>query len=263
MSTTTPSPGKIRCEIQGNTASIYFDHPQAYNAMTKGMYEGLRDICLDIAKKPEIRVAILRGVGGKSFVSGSDIAQFTSFVDGQDGVEYEVFIDSCFKPLQMLNIPTIAVIEGLAVGGGLVVASSCDFRIATPEARFGVPIAKTLGNCVSPMNMAWLVAHLGYNVMRRMLLLAEFIPASELLASGYIYKTVAASELDQLSNDLARKLSALAPLTQKSAKHVLARLINHGLPNGDDLTSECYGSLDFKEGVQAFLAGKAPKWQGK
>jgi enoyl-CoA hydratase/carnithine racemase len=163
----------------------------------------------------------------------------------------------------MLPIPTIAVIDGMAVGGGLAIASCCDFRISTPDARFGVPIAKTLGNCLSAGNVAWLVAHLGVNIVKRMLLLAELVSAPELLKQGYLLATYPAEALEHEANQLAERLMKLAPITQKSSKQTLVRIIKNNLPDCSDLIRECYGSKDFKNGVAAFLDGKPPTWTGK
>jgi enoyl-CoA hydratase/carnithine racemase len=253
---------QVSLEIRGNVAHITFDHVAARNAMTVGMYQSLKSICEDIAKNPKIRVAILRGAGGKSFISGSDIAQFASFKDGQDGIRYEEGIDDYLGPLATLPIPTIAVVDGMAVGGGLAIASCCDFRISTPDAKFGVPIAKTLGNCLSAANVAWLVAHLGINIVKRMLLLAEMIPAKELLQQGYLLATYDQEQLGQEAVNLAERLSKLAPITQKSSKLVLARLIKNNLPDCSDLISETYGSNDFQNGVASFLKGEPPIWTG-
>ena len=253
---------QVVLETQGNIAYITFDHVAARNAMTVGMYQSLKSICEDIAKNPKIRVAILRGSGGKSFISGSDIAQFASFKHGHDGIRYEEGIDDYLGPLATLPIPTIAVIDAMAVGGGLAIASCCDFRISTPEAKFGVPIAKTLGNCLSAANVAWLFAHLGINIVKRMLLLAEMIPAKELLQQGYLLATYEQEQLGQEAVNLAERLSKLAPITQKSSKLVLARLIKNNLPDCSDLISETYGSNDFKNGVASFLKGKPPIWTG-
>jgi enoyl-CoA hydratase len=253
---------QVSLEVRGNDAHITFDHVAARNAMTVGMYQSLKSICEDIAKSPELRVAIFRGAGGKSFVSGSDIAQFSTFKGGQDGVRYEQGIDDYLAPLATLPIPTIAVIDGMAVGGGLAIASCCDFRISTPDAKFGVPIAKTLGNCLSAGNIAWLVAHLNINIVKRMLLLAEMVSAQELLKHGYLLATHEQDQLGHEANKLADRLSKLAPITQKSSKLVLARLIKSQLPDCNDLISETYGSNDFKGGVAAFLQGHSPIWTG-
>jgi enoyl-CoA hydratase/carnithine racemase len=205
----------------------------------------------------------LRGAGGKSFVAGSDIAQFADFQSGQDGIHYEERIDQYLTPLAMLPIPTIAVIEGMAVGGGLAIATCCDFRIATPDTRFGVPIAKTLGNCLSASNLAWLVSHLGVPIVKRMLLLAEMISAPELLKQGYLLKICEPQDLDQEIHALAERLASLAPITQKSSKLMLARQIANQATNCQDLISETYASADFKHGVTSFLSGVAPRWTGK
>jgi enoyl-CoA hydratase/carnithine racemase len=254
---------QVTLELRDQFACITFDHVAARNAMTVGMYQSLKTICQDIAKNPSIRVAILRGAGDKSFVSGSDIAQFASFTSGQDGVRYEEGIDDYLSPLALLPIPTIAVIDGMAVGGGLAIASCCDFRISTPDAKFGVPIARTLGNCLSAGNIAWLVAHLGINLVKRMLLLAELIPAEQLLKQGYLLATYEQADLTKEADALAKKLSVLAPITQKSSKLTLARLLRNQLPDCTDLISETYGSADFKNGVASFLKGEPPAWAGK
>jgi enoyl-CoA hydratase len=254
---------EVRLELRNGMAYITFDHILARNAMTVGMYQSLKTICEDLTKNPAVRVAILRGAGGKSFVSGSDIAQFANFQDGNDGIRYEQGIDVYLTPLAMLPFPTIAVIDGMAVGGGLAIASCCDFRIATPDARFGVPIAKTLGNCLSAGNVAWLVAHLGMTIVKRMLLLAELVMAPELLKQGYLLATYPAEALESEANQLAERLMKLAPITQKSSKQILARIIKNNLPDCSDLIRECYGSEDFKNGVAAFLEGKPPVWAGK
>ena len=254
---------EVRLELRNDVAYIIFDHVAARNAMTVGMYQSLKSICEDLAKNPKAKVAILRGAGGKSFVSGSDIAQFSGFTSGEDGISYEEGIDQYLAPLATLPIPTIAVIDGMAVGGGLAIASCCDFRISTPDARFGVPIAKTLGNCLSAGNVAWLVAHLGVNIVKRMLLLAELVTAPELLKQGYLLATYPAENLELGANQLAERLMKLAPITQKTTKLTLARLIKNNLPDCSDLIRECYGSEDFKNGVSAFLDGKPPVWTGK
>ena len=254
---------EVRLELRNDVAYITFDHVAARNAMTVGMYQSLKSICEDLAKNPKAKVAILRGAGGKSFVSGSDIAQFSRFTSGEDGISYEEGIDQYLAPLATLPIPTIAVIDGMAVGGGLAIASCCDFRISTPDSRFGVPIAKTLGNCLSASNVAWLVAHLGVNIVKRMLLLAELVNAPELLKQGYLLATYPAENLEAEANQLAERLMTLAPMTQKSTKLTLARLIKNNLPDCSDLIRECYGSEDFKNGVSAFLDGKPAVWTGK
>ena len=246
--------------IDGNIAQITFNNPSARNAMTWPMYEELQGLCNDLAQKSEIRVVILRGTGDKAFVSGSDIEQFVGLKKDE---AYEQAVDRIFASLQELPMPTIAVIEGLAVGSGLLMATACDFRISTPQARFGIPVAKTLGNCLSPSNLNWICAHLGIPMVKKMLLCAELVMAPELLETGFLYQTADASEITEAANTLAKKLAALAPMTQKSSKLGIARLLRHNLPDCTDLMRETYNSQDFREGVNAFLEGRSPQWKGK
>ncbi|WP_062309038.1 enoyl-CoA hydratase/isomerase family protein [Polynucleobacter sinensis] len=256
----TSTPPSVDLAIDGALARITFNNPAARNALTWPMYEELQRICDNIAKDPEIRVAILRGAGDKAFVSGSDIQQF---VDLQENEAYEVAVDAIFHSLQHLPIPTIALIEGLAVGSGLLIATACDFRIATPDARFGIPVARTLGNCLSPSNLSWIAAHLGVPMVKRMLLTAELIKAPELLSNSYLYSTALPQDIQRDTEALAIKLAALAPITQKASKVTLARLMESNLPDCTELMRETYNSADFKEGVNAFLEGRSPQWIGK
>ena len=257
---TNPSPPYLDLTVDGNMAMVTFNNPVARNALTWPMYEELKRICDSLAQNPKIRVVIFRGAGDKAFVSGSDIQQF---VELKENEAYEVAVDHIFSSLQQLPMPTIAMIEGLAVGSGLLMATFCDFRISTPDARFGIPVAKTLGNCLSPSNLSWLTAHLGTPTVKKMLLTAELITAPELLASGYLYQTAESAEIQSVTNVLAQKLATLAPITQKASKLTLTRLLQSNLPDCTDLMRETYNSKDFREGVNAFLEGRPPQWIGK
>jgi enoyl-CoA hydratase/carnithine racemase len=257
---TQSTPPCLDLLINGNIAQITFNNPAARNAMTWQMYEDLKSICDDLAKKSEVRVVIFRGAGEKAFVSGSDIEQFVGLKKDE---AYEQAVDRIFKSLQELPIPTIAVIEGLAVGSGLLMATACDFRISTPDARFGIPVAKTLGNCLSPGNLAWISAHLGIPMVKKMLLTAELVRAPELLESGFLYQIVDSAAITEAADALAKKMAVLAPITQKSSKLGIARLLRSNLPDCTDLMRETYNSQDFREGVTAFLEGRPPKWTGK
>lgn len=254
--------GAVHLLIEGPIASVVFDRPQARNAMTWAMYERLMAICTQLQTNASVRVVTFRGAGGEAFVAGTDIAQFQHFKSGDDGVAYERQIDHCIGLLEALPMPTVALVEGWAIGGGLAIATACDFRIATVGAHFGVPIAKTLGNCLSVGNLARLTQALGVPRVKRMLLLAELLPADELLASGYLTAVCEAAQLDATAARLSGRLASLAPVTQAVSKEGLRRLVTHSLPEGDDLIHRCYGSDDFHEGVTAFVAKRNPAWTG-
>src|SRR5271165_542274 len=213
------SDGEVRYVRDGNVATIIFDRPAARNAMTWRMYEQLADACARMQREDGLRVAVFRGAGGKAFIAGTDIAQFQAFRGGEDGITYEEKMGMHLAAIEALPVPTLAVIEGFAIGGGLAIAACCDLRIATPGSRFGVPIARTLGNCLSMENYARLVAGFGASRAKRMLLLAENLVAEEALASGFLSEIVAAAELDRRVSELTERLTHHAPITTRARDH--------------------------------------------
>ncbi len=256
------SSGRVHLSISDGVASILIDRPEARNAMTWSMYEELAQICAQIATDPQIRVATFRGAGGEAFVAGTDIEQFHAFNSGEDGIAYEKKIDERIGQIERLPMPTVAIVEGWAIGGGFAISAACDFRIATPQASFGVPIARTLGNCLSIANTARVVAAFGVARAKRMLLLAETIGAEEAKDCGFVTEIADAAELDAKAQALCARLAKNAPVTMRVSKEAIRRVIAEGLPQGDDLIRACYGSRDFKIGVDAFLDKKKPVWTG-
>jgi enoyl-CoA hydratase/carnithine racemase len=229
------------------------------------MYEQLATHCRALAADGSAgaRVVVLRGAGGEAFVAGTDIAQFQQFSTGDDGVAYEARIDEGIRLVEQLPMPTVAVIEGWAVGGGLAIATACDFRLATPNARFGVPIARTLGNTLSALNLAKLRAAWGLQPVRRMLLLAQILGADAALACGFLEGVFPAEALDTEVASLCDRLGALAPVTQTVVKEALRRQTVQSVAETDDLVRLCYGSRDFREGVDAFVSRRPPGWTGE
>jgi enoyl-CoA hydratase len=263
VGTETVGEGATRLSIDGAVASVVFDRPAARNAMTWAMYEQLGAICDQLAATPAVRVVSFRGSGGQAFVAGTDIEQFKDFDEGAAGVAYEQRIDECMSRMDALPMPTVAIIEGWAVGGGLAIATACDIRIATPSARLGVPIARTLGNCLSISNLARLVAAFGRPRVQRMLIGAEILAAEEALACGYLAQLVQAEAIDAAAANLCARLAALAPVTQAVTKEGLRRLMLQHLPDAEDLILRAYGSHDFREGVNAFSEKRSPVWTGR
>ncbi|MBN8831876.1 MAG: enoyl-CoA hydratase/isomerase family protein, partial [Sphingomonadales bacterium] len=160
--------GRVRCETRDGVAHILFDNQRAYNALTNAMWHELADHCSRIAGDPDIRAVTCRGAGEKSFISGNDISGFLDFETGADGIAYEREVGACVEAVEQLPQPTIALVNGWAVGGGLAIAFACDFRIATSGSRFGSPIARTIGNCLSAKGYARILWHVGPALAKRM-----------------------------------------------------------------------------------------------
>lgn len=254
--------GTVRHERRGTAAFITFDRPAARNAMTWAMYEQLADVLDAVDRDRDVRVAVLRGAGG-CFVAGTDISQFADFATGDDGVAYERRLESVVARLERLRVPTIAVVEGHAMGGGLVLAAACDLRLCSPDARFGVPIARTVGNCLSMTNYARLVMQLGVPRTKQLLFTAEPLTASEALARDFVLEVAAPTELDERVEARCAQLAAMAPVTLRVTREAIARIVAAVAAEGDDLVRQAYESHDFHEGVAAFIARRAPRWEGR
>lgn len=254
--------GEVRVVRDGAVATILFDRPQARNAMTWPMYEGLAAACAELSADDGVRVTVLRGVGGKAFIAGTDIGQFEEFSSGEQGIAYEAKMEGYLAAIEALPMPTLAVVEGWAIGGGLAIAACCDLRIATPGTKFGVPIARTLGNCLSVANYARLLTALGQARAKRMLLMAENIAAEDALSAGFVMDIVDPAMLDRRIGEICERLGGNAPVTMRVTKEAMRRIQHAAIPEDEDLVRACYGSDDFHEGVKAFVAKRPPQWRG-
>jgi len=255
---------RLRLEQDGRIATLTFNRPEARNAMTFEMWEGLYDVCERLDKDPSVRVVILRGAGDKAFVSGTDISQFLAFKTKEDALTYEARTSRVLNRLAGMGKPTIAMIQGDAVGGGLFMALACDLRHAAPHARFGAPIARTLGNFVAPASLALLVATAGPIRARELVLTARLLDAAEAKSIGLVDQVHAAADLPARVRELAERVADLAPLTLAAAKEATRRTIARLAPTDlEDLILSCYLSQDFQEGVRAFLGKRKPEWQGR
>ena len=254
--------GTVRFERRDATAIITFDRPSARNAMTWSMYEQLEEALDRVESDADLRVVVLRGAGGH-FVAGTDIAQFAGFTSADEGVAYERRLESVLTKLESVPVATVAAVEGFAVGGGLALATACDLRICTPDARFGVPIAKTVGNCLSMANYARLVANLGAARTKALLFTADFMPAEEARTLGFVVGVIESNAFDAALIDLCARIATHAPVTLQVTREAVRRIVNHVASDGDDLVRQAYGSHDFHEGVAAFVAKRAPRWEGR
>ncbi len=265
MTPTTAPSGDILYELRDGVAFVTFNRPQARNAFTFQMYERLAEICAEINADRSIRAMVLTGAGGKAFAAGTDISQFRAFDRPEDALGYETRIDRVLSALETCRVPTIAAITGACTGGGAAIAGCCDLRIAAGNARFGLPIARTLGNCLSMSNYSRFAALIGPARLKEMIFTARLVEAPEALQIGLVSEVVAdPADLMSRAEDLARTVAGHAPLTLQASKEALRRLrptIPQG--QGEDLILMCYMSQDFREGIDAFLNKRSPDFKGE
>jgi enoyl-CoA hydratase len=259
-----PRTTDLRYERRGAVAILTFDRPDARNAMTWDMYQGLFDACEHVDADERVRVLVLRGAGDKAFVAGTDISQFRQFTTPQHALDYEKAQNRNIGRVEQVAKPTIAMIRGFAVGGGASIALACDLRIAATDARLGVPIARTLGNTLSINTLARIVQYIGPGRTKELLFTARLIDAREGAAAGVFNEVVEPDRLEARTFELAEQIAANAPLTIRSIKEGVRRLMEHvRLAEAEDLVQMAYQSEDFKEGIDAFLNKRPPQWRGR
>jgi enoyl-CoA hydratase len=255
--------GEVRVERDGAVVRLTFAREAARNAMTWRMYDQLEAACTAIAADDTVRVVVLRGAGDRAFIAGTDIGQFAGFTTGEDGLDYEARLEAIVGLVEALPQPTIAVVEGYAVGGGMMIASVCDLRICSTSAKFGMPIARTLGNCLSMANAARLARLLGPAHVKALLLRADAIDAATAAVSGLATEVHDPDHLDTRVDELVAQLLEQAPMTMWATKEALRRVTLADLPDGDDIVARAYGSADFREGQAAFVEKRPAVWRGR
>ncbi len=256
-------------EVRDGVGFVTFNRPQARNALTFAMYEGLAEICTTAADKgPEeggAKALVVSGAGDKAFAAGTDIAQFRDFKTPDDAIQYEQKIDRVLTAVERCPLPTVAALAGACTGGGAGIAAACDIRIAARDLKFGFPIARTLGNCLSAMNLARLSALMGAGRAREVIFTSRLVGAEEAFAAGLVTELLDdKAALEARAAELAAQLAGQAPLTLRATKEALRRLTAAAAAVEDeDLIVMCYTSADFREGLEAFLAKRKPEWKGR
>lgn len=246
---------ELQIQRRDGVVEVTFNRPERRNAFTSSMYAGMRELCDELAEDTSVRVLVLRGAGGKAFAAGNEISDFLD----QDAVAYEESIRALLVALFELPQVTIAAVEGACVGGGLAVATHCDLRIATPESRFGYPIARTLGNALSASILYRCAAVFGESLTREMLLTSRLTTADRAYAVGAVMSVV--DDLDTELDDVVSGLLAASGVTMRATKaQLFARAeVLEAPPSFDSaMLAEIYRGPDFAEGVRAFLAKEKP-----
>jgi enoyl-CoA hydratase/carnithine racemase len=263
MNDTASLEADLLYEVRDGIGRITFNRPQARNSLTFGMYERLAEICANAGKDASLKALVLTGAGDKAFASGTDINQFRAFKTPQDAIDYETRIDRILSSLEQCRVPTIAAINGVCAGGGAGIAACCDIRIGTKTAKFGFPIARTLGNCLSMSNLGRLSALIGAARLKEIIFTARLIEAAEAVGLGLLNEVVEdGAALARRADELARLVASHAPLTLRATKQALLRM-RPETREDEDLILMCYQSRDFREGMDAFLGKRQPQWTGQ
>lgn len=256
---------ELLIERDGPVATLTLNRPEKRNALTFEMYAGVAEFCRSAARDNDIKAVIVRGAGEKAFAAGTDISLFRDFKGAGDGLAYEKKMDAILSEIEACPKPIIAAIAGACTGGGAAIAGLCDIRLATRDMRFGFPIARTLGNCLSIASLQRMSALLGVARTKDLILTSRLIEAEEALRIGLVSELF--DEADALfarANELAREIATFAPLTLRATKEMFARMsAAEPVIEDDDLIAMCYASEDFHEGLEAFLAKRKANWSGK
>ena len=252
-------------EVRDGVAYVTFNRPQARNALTFAMYERLAQVCDGANTDRSIRAILITGGGDKAFAAGTDISQFRAFDKEEDALQYEARIDRVMNAIEGCRVPTIAAIHGACTGGGASIAACCDLRIASRDMKYGFPVARTLGNCLSLASYNRLVYLVGPALVKDIVFRARLIEAEEAFSRGLVMELADSQEaLLKKAEEIARLVASHAPLTLQATKEAVLRLrpkIEHG--SGNDLVLMCYMSQDFREGMEAFLNKRKPVWKGR
>ncbi len=263
MSSPRPAEAEILYEIRDRIGHVTFNRPAARNALTFAMYDALAQIC-EGASQDTVRALVLCGAGDQAFAAGTDISQFRTFSTPDDAIAYERRIDRTLSAIEACQVPTIAAISGACTGGGAAIAAVCDLRIASADAKFGLPIARTLGNCLSMENYARLAGLIGAARLKEMIFLARLIDAPEAKSIGLVSEVLPdRAALLARAQAMAQTVAEHAPLTLRVTKEALRRIGRLSRIDAQALMLTCYQSRDFREGMEAFLAKRKPVWQGK
>lgn len=252
-------------EVRDGVGWVTLNRPHARNALTFEMYERLADICNSMPTDGTVHALVIKGAGEKAFAAGTDISLFHDFNTPEQGLAYERTSEKQFQAYENCPVPVIAAISGACTGGGAAIAACADMRFATESLKFGFPISKTLGNCLSVRTLSRCVKHIGEARTKDLIISSRLIRADEAKHIGLVNEVLPDhAALMARVTEFAVGLKDHAPLTMQATKVLLKRLFEEG-PDAkdDDWVAKVYSSADFKEGREAFLEKRKPVWQAK
>lgn len=257
---------RMRASVDGAIGWIVFNNPERHNALSRDMWEAIPRLIETHAGDLAVRVIVLRGAGDRAFVSGADISEFeTERATPEAVARYDALVEHATNVLATCPRPTVAMIRGHCMGGGLAVALSCDLRLAAADAGFAIPAAR-LGVGYRAAGLKTLVDMVGPAFAKEIIITARRFDAEEAAAMGLVNRVVPVGELDALVEDYARRIAENAPLTIEATKRIVAELMRPGGPDHaacDALVERCFKSEDYVEGRRAFMAKRKPEFRGR
>lgn len=261
----TDQTDELLYRVEGRTGIVTLNRPAQRNALTFAMYHGLADICRDAPAADNLAAIVIEGAGDKAFAAGTDIAQFREFNTPKHAHDYETRMTGVLETVERCPVPTIAAIHGACTGGGAGIAAACDIRLGAEDLRFGFPIARTLGNCLSIDNLSRLETLLGAARTKEIIFTSRLVEADEALSAGLVSELHAdKAAVVARALEMAEAMAGFAPLTLRATKEGLRRLrVARTQVDDADLVELCYMSDDFREGLDAFLTKRKPQWKGR
>lgn len=261
------STDKMLAEKQGHIGRMIFNNPERHNAVSLEMWDAAAEILADFAADPNIRVVVLAGAGGKSFVSGADISKFEKERGSHEAVEhYNARVARAYESVNYFPKPTIAEVNGYCIGGGLGLAVSCDLRFCSAKSKFGLPAAK-LGLGYGYDALKRLVDAIGPGAARDITFTGRQVDSEEALRIGLVQKIVAEEDLTGFVTEYANSIAANAPLTVKSMKYIVNETLKaepeKDLVHCQALVDAAFASDDYKEGRLAFMEKRKPQFHGR
>ncbi len=263
---TNESSPQVRLDIRGPLAWVALDNPARRNALSAAMWRAIPEIVRKIEDDGAVKAAVWRGAGGEAFSAGADISEFETARSGENIKTYDALNHAAFEALANCAKPTIAMIHGFCLGGGLGLALACDLRVASDKAVFAIPAAK-LGLGYNPRWLRSLLAAVSPARAKEILFTARRHASAEALAMGLVHRVFSSETLEAETRALAEEIAANAPLTIRAAKRAIDGLARDGgaadMGPLEKLVDDCFHSADYAEGRRAFAEKRTPRFEGR